>query len=217
MQPALARPVRRRPLDDRLDRRQVPIPKRDDERVAPDTALGRNEETERRKPVLIDEMLERHRWRLDIVIDIVDALRIRRIDAERMQPGLVLRSRDHLASRERGRQAFLIGDDSQICRFVESDWNALARHRQRIAQPAPQVPPRRANGVAPGRVQRSVEANQLFVFDSVARHGIPLAVQQVRSCSIREGRLAACSTAGLCPNALEATRAAYPLRSGRPA
>ena len=28
-------------------------------------------------------------------------------------------------------------------------------------------------------MQRSVEANQLFVFDSVARHAVPLAVQQV--------------------------------------
>jgi hypothetical protein len=36
------------------------------------------------------------------------------------------------------------------------------------------------DGVAPGRVQRSVEANELLVFDSVARHAASLAVQQVR-------------------------------------
>src|SRR5580692_798763 len=176
MEPAFYRTVRQRPLDDRLDRRQVPLPKGAKERMAPDSTLWRDEQAERRKPILIDEMLERDRWRIDGVIDVMDALGVRRVDAERMHPGGVLGTRDDLALRERGRQASLIGDDCQICRFVKSDWNSLAGHRQRIAQTAPQIPPRRADGVAPGCMQRSTEANQLFVFDQVARHAAPLAV-----------------------------------------
>src|SRR5580692_2267305 len=176
MEPALYRTARQRPLDDRLDRRQVPLPKGAKERMAPDSTLWRDEQAERRKPILIDEMLERDRWRIDGVIDVMDALGVRRVDAERMHPGRVLGTRDDLALRERGRQASLIGDDCQICRFVKSDWNSLAGHRQRIAQTAPQIPPRRADGVAPGCMQRSTEANQLFVFDQVARHAAPLAV-----------------------------------------
>src|SRR5580692_669886 len=84
--------------------------------MAPNSTLWRNEQAERRKPILIDEMLERDRWRIDGVIDVMDALRVRRIDAERMHPGRVLGTRDDLALRERGRQASLIGDDCQICR-----------------------------------------------------------------------------------------------------
>ena len=96
-------------IDDRY-----PSRKGTEERMAPDAALRRNEKAERRKPILIDEMLERHRRRMDGVIDVVDALGVRRIDAERMQSGPVLRRRDDLALRERGRQASLIGDDRQI-------------------------------------------------------------------------------------------------------
>jgi hypothetical protein len=144
--------------------------------MAPDATLWRNQQAEGRKPVLIDDMLKRHRRRMDGVIDIMDALGVRRIDAERMHMGAVLGRRDDLALRERGRQAFLIGDDRQIRRFVKRDWNSLAGHWPRIAQTAPQIPPRRADGVAPGCMQRSTEANQLFVFDSVARHAAPLAV-----------------------------------------
>ena len=84
--------------------------------MAPDIALGRNEETKGRKPVLIDEMFKRHRRRMDGVIDVMDALLVRRIDAERMQSGLVLCGRDDLALRERGRQAPFIGNNRQICR-----------------------------------------------------------------------------------------------------
>src|SRR5271163_3866813 len=176
MEPALYRSVRQRPLDDRLDRRQVPLPKGAKERMAPDSPLRRNEQAEGGKPVVIDEMLKRHRRRMDGMIDVMDALLVRRIDAERMHPGLVSGRRDDLALRERGRQASPIGDDRQICSFVKSDWSSLAGHWQRIAQTAPQIPPRRADGVAPGCMQRSTEANQLFVFDQVARHAAPLAV-----------------------------------------
>ena len=102
------------------------------------SALRRNEQTEGRKPVLIDEMLERHRRRMDGVIDVMDALLVRRIDAERMQSGPVLRGRNDLALRERARQAPFIGDDRQIRRLVEGDPNALAGHRQRVAQTAPE-------------------------------------------------------------------------------
>src|SRR5580692_6000101 len=176
MEPPLWRSVRQRPLNDRLDRRQVPLLKGAKERMAPDATLRRNQKAKGREPVLIDEMLERHRWRTNGVIYVMDAFGVRRIDAERMQAGSVLRSRDDLASRQRGRQASLIGADRQNCRFVESDWNSLAGHRQRVAEPAPQIPPRRADGVAPGCMQRSTEANQLFVFDQVARHAAPPAV-----------------------------------------
>src|SRR5580704_18531847 len=144
--------------------------------MAPDATLWRDQEAEGGEPVLIDEVLKRHRRRMNGVIDVMDALLARRIDAERVQSGRVLGRRDDLALRKRGRQASLIGDECQICRFVESDWNSLAGHWQRIAQTAPQVPPRRADGVAPGCMQRSTEANQLFVFDQVARHAAPLAV-----------------------------------------
>ena len=125
---------------------------------------------------LIDDMLKRHPRRVDDVIDIMDALGVRRIDAERMHTGAVLGTRDDLALRERAWQAPFIGDDRQICRFVKSDWNSPAGHWQRVAQSATQIPPRRADRVAPGCVHRSTEANQLFVFDQVARHAAPLAV-----------------------------------------
>ena len=144
--------------------------------MAPDATLWRNEQAEGRKPVLIDDMLKRHPRRVDDVIDIMNALGVRRIDAERMHTGAVLGRRDDLALRERAWQAPFIGDDRQICRFVESDWNSLAGHWQRIAQTAPQIPPGRADGVAPSCMQRSTEASQLFVFDQVARHAAPLAV-----------------------------------------
>ena len=65
MQPGLAGPVRHRVVDDRLDRRQIAFSKRHEKRVTPDPALRRNEHAERRKPVLIEEMLERHRRRMD--------------------------------------------------------------------------------------------------------------------------------------------------------
>jgi hypothetical protein len=185
--------------------------------MAPDLTFGRNEQAEGRKPVLIDEMLERHRRRIDGVIDIMDALLIRRIDAERMQSGPVLRGRNDLALRERGRQAPLIGDDRQIRRLVEGDPNALAGHRQGVAQTAPEVPQWRANGVSPGCMQRSIDANELFVFDSVARHDAPLGVRQVPIRSISEGRRPRDSAAGLCPKAPAAARPPYPPRSGPPA
>src|SRR5580700_7981356 len=133
MEPPLWRSVRLRPPNDRLDRRQVPLLKGAKERMAPDAPLRRNQEAEGREPVLIDEMLERHRRRMNGVIDVMDALGVRRVDAEPMQAGSILRSRDDLASRQRGRQASFIGDDRQICRFVESDWHPVAGHGQRVA------------------------------------------------------------------------------------
>src|SRR3984957_8275356 len=89
MEQALMRPVRQRPVDDRLDRRQVSLPIGDQEGVAPDSSLWRNEQAERRKPILVDEMLEHHRWRMDGVIEIVDAFSVRRNDAERVRSGPV--------------------------------------------------------------------------------------------------------------------------------
>src|ERR1700722_13569129 len=173
MEPPLQRSVRQRPLDDRLDRRQVPLLKGAKERMAPDATLRRNQKAEGWKPVLIDKVLERHRRRMSVVINVMDAFGVRRIDAERMQAGSVLRSGDDLAPRERRRQASFIGDDREIRRFVRSDRNALAGHRQRFAQAAPQIPPGRADGVAPSCMQRSTEASQLFVLVQVARHAAP--------------------------------------------
>ncbi len=180
MEPALMRAVRQRPVDDRLDRRQVTLPIGDQERVAPHAAFWRNEQAERRKPVLIDEMLERHRRRMDGVIEIVDALGVGRNDAERVRSGPVLARRDDLASRERRRQSPFIGDERQIRRFVKGDWNSRGGRRQRVTQFAAKIPPWRPNGVSPDCMQRSTEANQLFVFDSVARHAAPLGIQQVQ-------------------------------------
>jgi hypothetical protein len=114
------------------------------------------------------------------VIDIVDALGVRRNDAERVRSGPVLARRDDLALRERGRQASLVGHDRQMCRLIERDWNPPAGRWQRVAQPTAKIPPWRANGVSPSRMQRSIDANELFVFDSVARHAPPLGVQQVQ-------------------------------------
>ncbi len=181
MQPALMCPVRRRPVDDRLDRRQVSLPIGDQEGVAPDAAFWRNEQAERRKPVLIDEMFEHHRRRVDGVIQIMDALGVRRHDAERVRSGLVLARRDDLASRERRRQSPFVGDERQIRRFVKSDWNSRGGRRQRVTQFAAKIPPWRPNDVSPGRVQRSIDANELFVFDSVARYAAPLGIQQVQA------------------------------------
>src|ERR1700735_3176252 len=102
MEPPLQRSVRQRPLDDRLDRRQVPLLKGAKERMAPDATLRRNQEAEGGEPVLIDEVLKRHRRRMNGVIDVMDALLARRIDAERVQSGRVLRRRDDLALGQRG-------------------------------------------------------------------------------------------------------------------
>jgi DNA repair protein SbcD/Mre11 len=124
---------------------------------------------------------------MDGMIDVVDALVIRRNDAEGMRSGLVLARRDDLALRERGWQASLIGDERQICRLVESNSNSPTGHRQRVAQTAAEIPPRRANRVSPGGMQRSIDANKLLVFDSIARHAAPLGVQQVPVCSTSEG------------------------------
>ena len=129
---------------------------------------------------MIDEMLEHHRRRMDGMIDIMDALVVGRIDGERMGSGPVLARRHDLALRPRGRQASLVGYDRQICRFVKSDRNSRAGRGQRVAQPAPEIPPRRVDRVSPGGVQRSIDANKLFVLDSVARHAAPLGAQQVR-------------------------------------
>ena len=140
MEPPLERSVRLRPPDDRLDGRQVPLLEGDEERMAPDLAFRRNEQTEGRKPVLIDEMLKRHLRRIDGVIDIMDALLVRRIDAERMQSGPVLRGRNDLALRDRGRQASLVRGDRQSRRLIESDRNAVAGDWHRVAQPAAKIP-----------------------------------------------------------------------------
>ena len=151
-------------------------------------------------------MLERHRRRMDGVIDIVDALGVRRIDAERVRSRPVFAGRDDLALRERGRQASLVRDDGQI--VVSSRATGTpSLDRQRVAQPAAEIPPWRADGVSPGCVQRSIEANEPFVFDSVARHAAPLGVQQVRILLQRQGPRPPASAAGLCPNAPAATRA----------
>jgi hypothetical protein len=122
-------------------------------------------------------MLERHRRRMDGVFDIVDPLVVPRIDGERVHSGPVLGGRDDLALRARGGQAFPVGDDLEIGRLVEGDWNSRAG-RQRAAQPAAEIPPWRADGVPPGCMQRSADANEPFVFDKVARGSGSLGVQQ---------------------------------------
>ena len=96
-----------------------------------------------------------------------------------MRPRPVLGRRDRLALRERGRQASLESDDFEIGRLIEGDRNAGAGC-QRAAQPAAELPPRRADGVPPGRMQRSADADELFIFDELARRVGPLAVQQGR-------------------------------------
>ena len=123
VEPVLSRSVGQRAVDDRLDRRQEAILKGPQERMAPNLPFRRNEEAEGRKPVLIDEMLERHRRRIDGMIDIVDALSRRRIHAERMQSRPVLaRLDDHALSERRGKAAG-IGDDRQLRRMIDRDWN----------------------------------------------------------------------------------------------
>ncbi len=101
-------PVRRRPVDDRLDRRQEILPERAEEGVAPDLTLLRDQEPERRKPVLIDEMLERHRRGVDDMVDVVHRFGRRRIDAERMELRPILAGFDDRALHERGREAPLV-------------------------------------------------------------------------------------------------------------
>ena len=175
------------------------LPKRDDERVAPDSALWRNEQAERRKPVLIDEMLEHHRRRLDGMIDIMDALVVGRIDAERMGSGPVLARRHDLALRPRGRQASLVGYDRQICRFVKSDRNSRAGRRQRVAPPAPEIPPRRAfrQAACSDRLRRTS-----FSF-SILSHATAFRWLSNKSGSYSttavRGPSPAVSVAGLCP------------------
>ena len=91
----------------------------------------------------------------------------------------VLGGRDRLALRERGRRATLERNDSEMGCLVEGDRNAGAGDK-RAAQPAAELPPRCANGVPPGRMQRPADANEPFVFDELARPLGALAVQQGR-------------------------------------
>ena len=129
------RPVRQRPVDDRLDRRQVSLPIRDEERVAPDPAFRRNEQAERWKPILIDKMLERHRRRMDGVIEVVDAFVVRRIDAERMQSGPdIARARQPRIARA--------GAASVPHRARSSDGSS---HRERLERPRSTTAARRAD------------------------------------------------------------------------
>ena len=81
--------------------------------------LRRNEQAERRKPILIDEMLEHHRRRLDGVIEIVDALGVHGNDAQRVRSGPVFGGRDNLGLRQWARQASVVGRDRQTCRLIE--------------------------------------------------------------------------------------------------
>jgi len=60
------------------------------------------------------------------MFEIVDALVVSRVDAERMRSGLVLARGDDLALSKRRRQPPLIGDSSQVGRLVESDPRSVA-------------------------------------------------------------------------------------------
>ena len=126
---------------------------------------------------------------MDGVFDIVDALVVRRIDGEWMHSRPVLGRRNDLALRARGRQAFLVGDDLEVGRLVEGDWDSRVG-RQRAAQSAAETPPWSVDGVPPGCMQRSADANEPFVFDKVARGLGPLGVQQ-ESILLREARVIA--------------------------
>ena len=60
--------------------------------------------------------------------------------------------------------------------------------RSALAQAAAEIPPRRADGVAPGCMQRSADANELFVFDEVARRAaVRWVSNKSRSYSERRG------------------------------
>ena len=216
-------PVRRRPVDDRLDRRQEILPERAEERVAPDLTLLRDQEPERRKPVLIDEMLERHRRGVDDMVDVMHPLGHGRIDAERMESRPILAGFDDRALRQRRREAPLVRNRRQLGCRVDRDRNSGPGSSLGAAQPTPQSLPRHADGLAPERVQRPADANEPFVFDAVARRRTLAVVQQangpVPGAECRRLR----PSGVLCPNAPAATSAAmrgqtpeaYPPRTRR--
>ena len=70
---------------------------------------------------MIDKMLERHPGRVDNMIHIVDALAPGRIDAERMEPRLILALLDDEALRERRREAAGEGNNLEMRRVIDRD------------------------------------------------------------------------------------------------
>ncbi len=148
--------------------------------MAPDETLFRDQEPERGMPVLIDEMLQRHRRRADGMVDIMHALGRRRIDAERMRLRPVLAGLDDRAlSHRRGEPAFE-RNARQLRRLVDRDLDADAGFGQHFcSQATAQILPRRADGLAPEGVERPAQANEPCVFDAVgSRRGRPAVPQE---------------------------------------
>ena len=105
--------------------------------MAPDEALLRDQQPELGKPVLLDEMLERQRRRVDRMIDVVHRLGRRRIDGERMQCRPIFAGLDDRALRSGGGSRSANGTvASSVVRSTEtgipaSERAAIAPRRRR--------------------------------------------------------------------------------------
>ena len=182
-----------------------------EERMAPDAALRRNEKAKRRKPVLVDEMFERHRRRMDIVIEIVDALRVVELTLSGCSSGPVLRGRDGLALRAGGGKR---PSNGTSVRCVASSRATRA--------PSPDRGARRAGGAgcsakacARPRARRRAAigcGEPAFVFDPVARHAVRWRSDNSRISSTGARCRPRDSAAGLCPNRARATSPALSTR-----
>ena len=165
--------VGQRPVHDRLDPRQEAILKRPEVGVAPNLALLRNEQAEVGEPVLVGEVLEHHRRRIDGMVDIMDALVLRRVDAERVQSGPILARRENLALRQRRREAAGKGNERQLGRRVHRDLDSGVRTGgERSAHRAARVSPRRPDRLAPEGVQAFAQPQAGGAFDAVGSGGV---------------------------------------------
>ncbi len=172
VQIVLQRSVRRGPIDDRLDGRQKAVLKGPKERMAPYQTVPRNEEAERRVPVLIDEVFQRHRRRMDGVIGVVDALGRGRIDAERVQLQVVLSFLDDGALRQRGRETARKGNHGQLGRSIDRNGNpGVGIRRHGAPESPPGVLPWRSHGFAPERVQPRAQPEAESAIDAVGSRG----------------------------------------------
>ncbi len=68
---------------------------------------------------MIDEMLERHRWGVDDMVEVVHRFRRRRIAAEWVQVGLILAGLDYGALSEWRRNTSLKAHDRKRGRLID--------------------------------------------------------------------------------------------------
>ena len=166
--------VGQRPVNDRLDPRQEAVLKRPQVRMAPNLSLLRDQQAEVGEPVLVGEVLQHHRRRVDCMIDIVDPLVLGRIHTKRMQSGPILARREDLALRQRRGETSGKGNDRQFGRRIHRDRRpGIRTGGERAAHRPARVSPRRPDRLAPECVQAFAQPKAGGTFDAVGSGVLP--------------------------------------------